>query len=404
MTGPVVVLDLAAGQARVADAVVPVSAEPDGGLRYGSIALRPLSFGERWRVVAEDPRELGRAVLAGAAAPTRPIADVVAEVLALHLAGARPDRPVPGFSAQVAALVAAGWTPGDVLAAPADLVDLLTSELAAAQRGGSSAGAGDDPGWTRIVLGPAPALERAEGLDVTGALQLLEADLRGRGVHANTAAARESGAAAAPTPTLTDISVPVHGDIPGTGPIPAAGAPGRPDDVLQDPPGPVRHSPQSPRARRSAPAAAAQHPAESNLEPAGLGQAPLPLELRPIPLSRRSPTAGQPTAPSLPDTAVPAPTGQLSGPARVTPAVPADPAHSLLPLWPEAPRGSSIAPPVPIRSSWLADASPRSTPVASLAPHWATGEQPTHPTGTAELSDRIAALLDEESDLRGLLR
>ena len=119
MPNSVVTLDLAAGVAQLAGSSIAVRARPGGALYVGGRVIRPLSFGERWRVIdaasaAESP--LGATVLAHASEPeaageTQPVDDERAQVIALHLAGARPERTVPGFAAQLARLLAAGWAP-----------------------------------------------------------------------------------------------------------------------------------------------------------------------------------------------------------------------------------------------------------------------------------------------------
>lgn len=411
MTGPVVVLDLAAGQARVGGTVVAVSAEPGGGLRYGETSLRALGFGERWRLVAEQARELGRAVLASAAAPAPPGADQIAQVLALHLAGARTERTAPAFTAQLAALVATGWAPGEVLAAPADLIDLLTGTPNGQSRDDSESS--EDQGWTRIVWGavaaaPSPVVpEVAMVPDVAMVLRMLEADLLDRGAPA---------AVPGPAAVLPDHNA-------GWEPRPAAWQGGaRSDEGVragqQPTPG------DAPTPGREAPAAPAQRAGETTPEPTHTPNDPSAANPRPVP---RDLTAAPPARP----VAMPANGDPESAPGRHLPARPAAsevPAREWAPrpAAPQAPPGRGAgSPPVPIRDSWSADPHDRSGAAAALTPSWTAAQlapplrsalrTPEAASRTPEAADRIpaarvtaladlvAALLAEESDLRGLL-
>src|ERR1044072_670762 len=107
MTNPLVVVDLRAGTAHIADVTVTVRGQPGGALILDGRVIRPLSFGERRRAlddVAATGRSIGAMVLARACAP-EPAAepstdDEVAQILAMHLAGARPERPVHAFDTQ----------------------------------------------------------------------------------------------------------------------------------------------------------------------------------------------------------------------------------------------------------------------------------------------------------------
>ncbi|GFG52567.1 hypothetical protein MAGR_40080 [Mycolicibacterium agri] len=114
--------------------------------------IRPLLFGERWRLldrIAAGQSSVGATVLAHARDPGSTAAsassaeDEIAQVLALYLAGARPERAAQGFAAQLSRLMAAGWKPCDVLDAEADLVDRLTADA-------PDTPDGDD--WTTIEI------------------------------------------------------------------------------------------------------------------------------------------------------------------------------------------------------------------------------------------------------------
>ena len=112
MPNPLVVVDLATGVAQIGSTTVEVRARPGGALVVGGRVIRPLLFGERWRLlddVAAGDRSIGATVLAHACEPesmatveSSTADDEIAEVLALHLAGARPERTVQGFAEQLA--------------------------------------------------------------------------------------------------------------------------------------------------------------------------------------------------------------------------------------------------------------------------------------------------------------
>ncbi len=411
MTGPVVVLDLAAGQARVGGTVVAVSAEPGGGLRYGETSLRALGFGERWRLVAEQARELGRAVLASAAVLPPPGDDQIAQVLALHLAGARTERRAPAFTAQLAALVATGWAPGEILAAPADLVDLITGTPNAEPRDGSESP--EEQGWTRIVLGAVEAAPSPVVPDVAEVLRALEADLRDRGAPP---------AAPGPAPVLPDQSASWE-----TRPVAWRGRDGSDEGARAT----QRPTPgDAPTPGRAAPAAPAQHTGQTTpeLSPAPNDPAatprPSPRDLTATPPARRvaMPLNGDPESGAR--SYLPARPAATEVPARAWAPRPAAPAVR--------PGRGAGSPPVPIRDSWLADPHAPAGSAGTLIPSWTAGQlaPPSHnalrtpeaaartpqaaartpqaadripAARVAAVADLVAALLDEESDLRGLL-
>lgn len=152
MPNPLVVVDLTAGTAHIADITVAAQGLPGGALILDGQVIRPLSFGERWRLLddaASSGRSLGATVLARAcareSAPEPSTDDEVAQILAMHLAGARPERRAHAFEAQLSWLVAAGWKPHDVFDTDADLVDLLTAD---------ALGTPAENDWTTILLVP----------------------------------------------------------------------------------------------------------------------------------------------------------------------------------------------------------------------------------------------------------
>lgn len=141
-----VLLDLGAGHALVGDRVLDVSPAAEG-LSVGALVVRPLSFGERLRLVAAatDPAALAAAVLAVARVRGEPPAGVsraALEALALHLAGARLDTEPLAFADALGTVARVyGWPAAEVADAHADLIDRLAREVTQ-----------PDDGWTHLVL------------------------------------------------------------------------------------------------------------------------------------------------------------------------------------------------------------------------------------------------------------
>ena len=157
-----VIIDIGAGHAHVGDQVIdvaPAAAGPTGSLAVGPLVLRPLTFGERLRLVREvaggpvstdSARALAASVLS-ASLVTGDAADAVAaattESVALHLSGARLDVTTPGFADSAGLLAQAyGWGATDVTDAAADLIDDLARSVA------DALGEPADDGWTSVVL------------------------------------------------------------------------------------------------------------------------------------------------------------------------------------------------------------------------------------------------------------
>jgi hypothetical protein len=200
MSATGVVLDLGAGRAVVGDLTIEVAPIGSGGaIRVGQVMLRPLGFGERSRVVADSaaaaPGGLAavaaavltaaRAGLGEAGVPARGprVQRVVVEAVAMHLAGARTDHRALGF-AESAALAARsfGWTAEQVLGADADAVDRLVDAVAPVLD--------DAPGWNRILItgtaDSAPAGTEAPDrpVDATAVRDALARDLLARATRA----------------------------------------------------------------------------------------------------------------------------------------------------------------------------------------------------------------------------
>lgn len=391
MARPLVVLDLAARQALLGGTVAVVRVRPGGALEYGGRVIRPLRFGERWRLLdgaaatEGSDGSVGASVLAAAesgptgAGPTGAGTDVeqIARVLALHLAGARPDRTVPGCAAQLAALVAAGWNPRDVLDADADLIDLLTVEE----------GNRSDGGWTSIVLA---VDDDAARVPLDEILRVLECDLLGRLAPPESPESADGAGSVGPSRQATAAAPPIA--------RPSALAPARGHPRDASPPSPPR-APEAghPTAPFPAVEPATPSPSTEALHGAaivgreGAPSSP-PRFPRPIradwPGSRPSNGAG--AAPSV--TAQPSEHGDRSIPAPAGPwiAQPADPPGE--PLARRATRTEASVAPVVVHDDLAASRTDRLAFPAPSRPD------------TFDVADEVAALLDEESDLRGLRR
>ncbi|GIG64552.1 hypothetical protein [Phytomonospora endophytica] len=156
-------VDLATGTATVAGHEITVGEHPDGLRLHGpdGPVLRALSFGQRRFAVraaegCPDPADaLARSV--GFLALGRDPEDAAVEALALFLAGAREDAGGPGLTeAALAVLRVTGWTATQLDDAGAASVDDLA-------RGLIPAAPDADDGWTRLELAPATVTEtRAE--------------------------------------------------------------------------------------------------------------------------------------------------------------------------------------------------------------------------------------------------
>jgi hypothetical protein len=392
MPCPLVVLRLAACEAQVAGTTVAVHARPGGAVALEGRVIRPLRFGERWRLLgdaAATGNPIGATVLAHAGAPATETTadDAIAQVLALHLAGARPERTVPRFDEQLASLVAAGWTPRAVLDADADLIDLLTAE--------ETDGRPDD-GWTRIVLTTEEPAEPAPD-SVGEVLRTLEQDLLGR-------------------------LAPVESDE----------APGPP--TAQPDRGPASDR----RARSATPPQRA--PAAMTTGTAPSAESPAPAHLT-VPAGVSDPHRAVPAETSRPHPVISAMTRAETSPAglpgaKAASSPTADPVfpQPIRAAWPDrrpANRPSTTPPGLPAPaaattepiSAWTETMSTRPARGVARAttagsgsapavvqddpgPHRAAPAAAPAPAGPDAfgLADQVAALLDDESDLRGLRR
>jgi len=388
---PGVVIELGAGAARVGSARVAIAPAEGGGLRVGDFVMRPITFAERARVVADARAagtldDLGAAVLRQAA-DARPAVDAapVLEAIALHLAGARDSGGhLPGFASAVVAMTCgAGWTPAAAVSAPADLLDRLAEAILA--------GEASDPeaeGWTRIAFAPTTAAPSSDPADVRDSLvaDLVRRDaeaLSREALRLARLASRETVERAGP-----GLERPTHRD-------PAASR------ALQ---------PEQAAAPALSSARAYDHP-ESGTHPETAGRSSsasrrIASEPEPVPFAHEASPPTQtvpfpePIATRGLGVSAHAPGPRFAGAAAATGGGVGEPwaAHGagsprrtafdlVTPLWSDAASGNGISP------------GGRVTPDARIAE-----ELPRAPGGfdLLALSDALASALDEESDLRGL--
>jgi hypothetical protein len=385
----VVTLDLAAGVAHIAGRTIAVRARPGGALDVGGRVVRPLRFGERWRVlddVADSDSPLGATVLAHAGEPetadeSQVADDEIGQIIALHLAGARPERAVPGFATQLARLVAAGWSPRDVFDADADLVDLLTAE---------APGEGDGSEWTSIVVAP----DQPASASLADTLRALERNLLDR--------MGSTGSDDRPTPS--DDRPRLAAENPSSDDFPGA-FPTGPEGTWPSPVGSAR-TPSGPEPLHLAATVRAEAESQSLVTPTatdGFGVFSAPVSVpQPIRLAWSDPqgaggrpTSDWPSAPAVGPRAEDPPdsTGRPESAVASTVSTERSTTSSL---------GSSS----PYRAT-LSSSNPAPTVVddsptaARTAPGAAPGQARLDVFG---LADQLATLLDEESELRGLRR
>jgi hypothetical protein len=169
-----ITVSLAQHEAHVGSLVVPVELAGAGGsLRVGGDdgpVLRPVSFAARARLAhralgTATPRdELVVALRRAATVTDGELVAAVAEILALHLAGAGSGGPC--FADSVVLLARAlGWGPDALEAVDAGDVDRLAGQL-------RDALAPPDDGWSRVFFAPA-----ADGPEPPGSLDELRAAL-----------------------------------------------------------------------------------------------------------------------------------------------------------------------------------------------------------------------------------
>jgi hypothetical protein len=309
---------------------------------------------------------------------TRVADDEVAHIIALHLAGARPERAVPGFAAQLTRLVAAGWAPRDVFDADADLVDLLTAEA-------SGEGAGGE--WTSIVVAP----KGTASAPLAETLRALERNLLDRmGSSESDDPPTPSGRRhriAPESPSSVDTPRPFRTEPEGTWPSHVGSA------RMPSVPAPVPGAATA-RAETASPARVAS--AVIDGAPGAPVNVPRPIRLAWSDQSAGArPTADWPNAPSArPRVEDPEPSGLPADDTGGSWAVSAAPSVA-----------SSLGSSSPHRAT-LATSHPAPTVVDdTIAARTAPGATPGQARlDVFALADQLAALLDEESELRGLRR
>ncbi|MEV0644060.1 hypothetical protein AB0I28_02230 [Phytomonospora sp. NPDC050363] len=234
-------VDLGNGTATVAGRAIAVGEHPDGLRLHGpdGPVLRSLSFGERRFAVraaegCPDPADaLARSV--GRLALGEETADAAVEALALFLAGAREETGTgPGLAEAALAVVrATGWTATELDAAVATSVDELAGGLIPPSLDA-------DDGWTSLRLAPASVAEIRNDL---------AADLLSRAARRPAAEAFSTvGRTDSPTPPEAASDASAGAKDPGAGSGahvsgPTAGAPPAVGDpYAQDPPGTRQHT------------------------------------------------------------------------------------------------------------------------------------------------------------------
>jgi len=417
-------VDLGTGTASVAGLDITVGEHPDGLRLHGpdGPVLRALSFGQRRFAVraaegCPDPADaLARSV--GYLSLGREPADAAVETLALFLAGAREDGGGPGLTeAALAVLRVTGWTAAELDAADAAAVDDLA-------RGLIPAAPETDDGWTRLQLAPATVEEtRAE----------LAADLLSRAARRPLAeeygpAAREPSTMEGPTTPGAGSDAPPSAALDG---LAAADAPPAAEPSTTERPG-TRLDHADGRdtadgsaglgARRAARAAAkangTAHPAgpvfgDPPAEPPRLPVNPLtatgpeqpsPGPALPTAASRAAhPSAGNlapPSRPARPQGSVHRPFGTAR---RITPPLPPPGTWAPIPkrpgmgehagtliTGPWAPLAEGVSPPVATPSEHRADGGAGGDPILRLV------------ADDEDLAERLARVLDDEADLRGM--
>jgi hypothetical protein len=424
-----VTVDVAAGAVLVGDDVIggirDASAIAPGALRLPSGAVvRPLAFGVRAQVCAGPPHAaaLGAAVLAAAVdLPPSPTAaagvpwaesdEVAVQALALHLAGAEPKGVVPSF-ADVAVVMSRtyGWDVGELLDVPAQLADRLAS----------AALGGDDDGWTRVVLAQEPAPRGA-----TEVRDALAADLLRRaaaGISSGLAALGAEGLAADPAadqrPSRGRTTTSTRTDRVESDRAREARCPPHPRDRLPHPDPPARDTEASPQDAASI--AGHRGPRTTATSRAGAAPPAGGPATRPIPRHDEGDpdlSPARPSSPAPPWTPAGASRG-TRGPSRPrSPRLDVDAGPPLVGAngqpgpgaGPDAAATTGVrreamwAPSLPQASTDRLPAATADTSrmVATTREGAALTRPPAPALGVAE---QVAAALDDESDLRGLLR
>jgi hypothetical protein len=401
-----VVIELGAGAARVGSARIAVAPADGGGIRVGAIAIAPLSFADRSRLVADARAAgattgLGAAVLAraaGAGGGEQATDASILEALALHLAGARDGSgPLPGFaSALVAVTCGAGWTPTATADAPADLVDRLAEAIL-----DTVPASDDDGGWTRVVFaaGAADVPAPAQGADPATVRDALVADLLRRDAEALTRdavalaerSARNAGTAADPAPPsrAEGTAAARSADVP-----PAEDAASVTRPVPRRPPAEVG-APGIRGGRDSGRPAAADRDADATPQLAAGGTGafadfPQPIAAGParlgVPLSSR--------------TAVPSTAHDPSGRPATALGASAQASLTLLGGWAPSMPGAAVSHGVARSTAPGGTGAPAARPLDLDFDFDFDFER--DPVSVLALSDALGAALDEECDLRGV--
>lgn len=167
------VFDALRGEALIGNLQIRIAdAGPNGELRVGGESgpiLRPISFGQRQQIAARAVPALqpvdavAAGVLQAATVETGSAEPALLEIIALALAGA--DQPGTSFAETAQQLTrATGWQLMEILDAPAAEVDRLAHSLAPSA----------DDGWTRIQFGSTDPSDEALAIRKEYAENLLQ--------------------------------------------------------------------------------------------------------------------------------------------------------------------------------------------------------------------------------------
>ncbi|WP_437569802.1 hypothetical protein [Sorangium sp. So ce542] len=410
-----IVIDAAGGRARIGRTEIAIAqAGTRGELRVGGASgpvLRPLTFGERTRLCARaaacpSPRDALCGALLGAALGGLAVAPedrAALEVLALALAGA--EEPAPSFvDTTVLVARATGWDPAQLYDVEAAEIDRIAARLGSAARPGGAASSG----WRSFVIADGDGDGDVRSARAELADRLLERSGGAREVEAPREDVDAGAAWSAPDAQRTGA--------PAAGPSPEALA-----AIQAAFSGQGRQAAARTEVGGGAAALPPGHvPGRVEVD-AGIGAAP----------GRRTgvgPSAGVTAASAASAAAPPAP---ASAPAAsrarsaaprapaVAPRVPQAATHGAwttagaalaLAPWEEPrpqPAAPTLVPPAALAALHAAPP-PASAPhaqVLALAPPGLGGAPAAAACpDAAALADAIAALLDEECDLRGLDR
>jgi hypothetical protein len=424
------IFDALRGEALIGSLRIPIVDAGNGALRAGpgGAVLRPVSFGERTRIVTraaftDKPLDgIAAGILATATAQPGSGDPTMLEIVALALAGG--DEPGPSFAETVQRLaLATGWQLAEIAEASAAEIDGLVSAIAPAA---------PDGGWTRVQFG------EASGADDEAAAVRRE--------YAENLLRRVDGAS--PRPAAPDVAVPSQmedatGDEGMRTSLPEATA----DDTAR-----LQNTPPVAPADAASDDSRAGDDGATPVAPPRRGEPAFRFRARLLPrdgaLERRESISASQRAGSARPAAIPSDATSGAVPdAGVVPGSEAavatePPSRDSVRVAPDAPAWTDVSGvdraavnrrgdaqrSSETRSGWRTEGAPlperrtgfalldepapaaRAFPLAdaeAVLMRWPVrpeGFEPPSEMEADELADRLAALLEEESDLRGLDR